>query len=81
MDDPYVGPYSADFLRGVCLYLHGGAWMDVGILLIRKLESIYWDPLEDPNSPFEVSVPWMYGTVMANHFVASRKGCPFIKCW
>ena len=55
--------------------------MDVGIILIRQLDDICWKQLEDPKSPFEVSVPWMYGTVMANHFVASRKGNPFIKRW
>ena len=73
--------HSADFLRGACLHLHGGVWMDVGIILIRQLDNICWKQLEDPESPFEVSVPWMYGTVMANHFVASRKGNPFIKRW
>lgn len=73
MVGPYTGPHSADFLRGACLYLYGGVWMDVGVVLIRQLE--------DPKSPFEVSVPWMYGTVMANHFVASRKDNPFIKRW
>jgi hypothetical protein len=55
--------------------------MDVDIILIRRIDSICWKQLEDPNSPFEVSVPLMYGQVMANHFVASRKGNPFIKRW
>lgn len=81
MDGPYVGPHSADFLRGVSLFNHGGVWMDVGIILIRHLDSICWRQLEDANSPFEVSVPVMYGTHMANHFVASRKGSPFIRRW
>ena len=81
MDGPYTGPHSADLLRGACLYLHGGVWMDVSIILIRHLDSICWKQLEDPESPFEVSVPWMYGKVMANHFVASRKDNPFIKRW
>ncbi|KAH8766225.1 hypothetical protein BGZ57DRAFT_827523 [Hyaloscypha finlandica] len=81
MDGPYKGPHSADFLRGALLYLHGGAFMDVGITLFRPMDRICWAPLEDPKSPFQVSVPNMYGTVMANHFVASRKGDPFIKRW
>ena len=55
--------------------------MDVGIMLLKRLEGICWGKLEDPESGFEVSVPWMYGAVMANHFVASRKGNPFIKRW
>lgn len=81
MEGPYTGPHSADFLRGACLWLYGGVWMDVGIILIRKLEDVCWAKLEDPNEPFEVAAPWMYGEVMANHFVASRKGDPFIKHW
>ena len=81
MDGPYVGPHSADFLRGACLFLYGGVWMDVGIILIRQLDQICWKHLGDPKSPFEVSVPWMYDAVMANHFVAARKGNPFIKRW
>jgi len=81
MDGPYVGPHSADFLRGAALFQHGGVWMDVGIILIRPLDRICWKQLEDPESPFEVSVPWMYGQTIANHFVASRKGDPFIKRW
>ena len=76
-----VGPHSADFLRGISLFNHGGVWMDVGIILIRPIEDICWKQLADPTSPFEVSVPWMYGNVIANHFVASRKGDPFIKRW
>ncbi|PMD42994.1 hypothetical protein L207DRAFT_454792 [Hyaloscypha variabilis F] len=81
MDGPYKGPHSADFLRGALLYLHGGAFMDVGIMLFSPMDRICWAQLSDPTSPFQVSVPNMYGTVIANHFVASRKGDPFIKRW
>jgi len=81
IDGPYVTPHSADFLRGAALYNHEGVWMDVGMILIRSLENICWKQIEDPNSPFEVPVPWMYVVVMANHFVADRKNDPFIKYW
>ncbi|KAF3922455.1 hypothetical protein AA313_de0206907 [Arthrobotrys entomopaga] len=81
MDGPYVGPHSADFLRGACLYKFGGVYMDVGIILFRALDQICWKQLEDPESPYQVSIPWMYGSISANHFVASRKGDPFIKAW
>ena len=81
MDGPYSGPHSADLLRGACLYLFGGVFMDVGNLLIRHLDRICWRQLEDATSPFQVAVPWMYGITTANHFVASRKGDPFIKRW
>jgi hypothetical protein len=81
MTGAYVGPHSSDFLRGACLWSHGGVYMDTGNILIRDLDRVCWKQLEDPNSPYEVSVPIMYGTVMANHFVASRKGNRFIKYW
>ena len=81
MDGPYKGPHACDLLRGSCLYHHGGVFMDVGNILIRHLDRICWNQLEDPQSPFQVSIPWMYGITIANHFVASRKGDPFIKRW
>ena len=81
MDGVYKGPHACDLLRGSCLYEYGGVFMDVGNVLIRQLDRICWNQLEDPDSPFRVSVPWMYGITMANHFVASRKGDPFIKRW
>ncbi|EPS45162.1 hypothetical protein H072_834 [Dactylellina haptotyla CBS 200.50] len=60
---------------------HGGVYMDVGIILIRPLDHICWKQLENPVSPYQISIPWMYGSVSAGHFVASRKGDPFIKAW
>lgn len=81
MDGEYFGPHSADLLRGALLYRHGGVFMDVGNLLIRDLDRVCWDQLADPMSPFQVAAPWMYGITMANHFVAARRGDPFIKRW
>ncbi|KAH8196989.1 hypothetical protein TruAng_008848 [Truncatella angustata] len=81
MDGPYVGPHSADFLRGACLYQHGGVFIDVGCILLRHMDRIGWDKLEDPNSPYQVAVPLMYGQTVANSWVAARKGDPFIKRW
>jgi hypothetical protein len=81
MDGPYTGPHSADFLRGACLYMHGGVYMDVGNILIRQLDRMGWSQLENSTNPRQVCVPWMYGQIMANHFVMGRKGDPFIKRW
>lgn len=81
LDGPYSGPHACDMLRGALLYVHGGVFMDVGNLLIRNLDRVCWRQLEDPESPYQVAVPWMYGITMANHFVAARKGDPFIKRW
>lgn len=81
MIGPYVGPHSADFLRGAALYAYGGVWMDVGCLLIRNLDKICWDQLADENDPHTISTPWMFEQHPANHFVAARKGDEFIKRW
>ncbi|KAF7333850.1 Capsule polysaccharide biosynthesis [Mycena venus] len=81
MDGPFTGPHSADFLRGACLYEHGGAYMDVGNMLIRHMDRICWNQIEDPNSPVHIAVPLVYGQIIANNFVAARKGDPFIKRW
>jgi hypothetical protein len=81
MDGPYVGPHSMDFLRGALLIEHGGIAMDVGCILMRDLARVCWNQLADPNSPFEVATPVMYGQVIANHFTAARKGNPFIERW
>ncbi|KAK4236324.1 hypothetical protein C8A03DRAFT_17022, partial [Achaetomium macrosporum] len=53
----------------------------LGIMLIRHLDRVCWDTLADESSLFRISVPLMYGQTIANHFVASRKGDPFIKRW
>ncbi|KAJ0275887.1 hypothetical protein COL940_008594 [Colletotrichum noveboracense] len=83
MDGPlgYTGPHSADFLRGICLYQYGGVWMDVGSILFRSIDDLCWNQLEDTNTPYQVSAPWMYLRGVANHFIGSRKGDPFIKHW
>jgi hypothetical protein len=81
MTGPYVGPHSADFLRGAALHAYGGAWMDVSILLFLSLDRVCWDTLASPTSPYTICAPWMLEQHVANHFVASRKGDPFIKRW
>jgi hypothetical protein len=81
MTGPYVGPHSADFLRGAALYSYGGVWMDVGCILFRNLDKICWDRLADENDPHTVCTPWMFEQHIANHFVAARKGDEFIKKW
>jgi mannosyltransferase OCH1-like enzyme len=81
MDGPYVGPHSADFLRGATLTVHGGVFMDVGNILLRSIDRICWRELEDPSSPFNGAIPWMYGTTIAQHLIAARKGDPFIQRW
>ena len=81
MTGPYVGPHSADFLRGATLFAYGGVWMDVGNILFRHLDDVCWNQLEDATSPYTVCVPWMLAQHIANHFVAARKGDEFIQKW
>lgn len=81
MTGPYVGPHSADFLRGAALFAYGGVWMDVGNILFRNLDKVCWDQLADDNSPYTISTPLMFEQYMANHFVAARKGDIFIQKW
>ncbi|KAF2000200.1 hypothetical protein P154DRAFT_534871 [Amniculicola lignicola CBS 123094] len=81
MTGPYVGPHSADFLRGAALYDYGGVWCDVGCIMLRDFDRICWTQLADEESPFTISTPWMLNQHIANHFVAARKGDPFIKRW
>ncbi|KAJ5586973.1 uncharacterized protein N7459_002738 [Penicillium hispanicum] len=81
MDGPYLGQHGADLTRSACIYEHGGAWMDVGTILIRHIDRICWKQLEDPESPYRVALPVIYGVCAANHFVAARKHDPFIYQW
>jgi hypothetical protein len=81
MTGPYVGPHSADFLRGAALYSYGGVWMDVGNILFRHMDNICWDQLANDESPYTVAAPCMFAQHTANHFVAARKGDMFIKNW
>ncbi|KAH7078242.1 hypothetical protein FB567DRAFT_130842 [Paraphoma chrysanthemicola] len=81
MTGPYVGPHSADFLRGAALFDYGGAWMDVGNILFRHLDEVCWNQLADDEDPHTVSTAWMFEQYTANHFVAARKGDIFIQKW
>ncbi|KAI1865879.1 uncharacterized protein JN550_008137 [Neoarthrinium moseri] len=81
IDGPWSAPHSADLLRGACLYTYGGAWLDVGAILVRSIDRICWNKLEDPDSPFRVAAPIILSQAIANHFIVSRKGDPLIKRW
>lgn len=75
MQGPYVGPHSADFLRGALLFKHGGVFMDVGNILFRRLDRVGWKELEDSASLYQICVPiseWMHRLIcvdFANHLV------------
>ncbi|KAF2116018.1 hypothetical protein BDV96DRAFT_598802 [Lophiotrema nucula] len=81
MTGPFTGQHTADFVRSAVIYRHGGVFMDVGILLIRRLDRICWDQLADPASPYNMAIPSLKKDNICNHFVACRAGDPFIKRW
>jgi hypothetical protein len=80
-EGPWAGPHSSDCLRGALLYLYGGCYSDVGTLMFRHLDDMFWNQLEDSNSPYEVVATIAWGRLIANGFIGSRKGSMFIKLW
>lgn len=81
MEGPYIGQHSADLLRAVTLWTHGGVWMDVGVMLTRDLDRFCWNQLADEKNEFEMANAWVDGPTIGNHFVAGRKGSEFLKKW
>lgn len=81
MDGPSLGQHGADLTRSASLYQHGGAWIDVGNILIQHLDHICWDKLEKPDSPYRVAIPVTDGLVGGNNFIAARKHGSFIYQW
>jgi hypothetical protein len=85
MTGPHIGQHSADLIRLPCLYLYGGLWMDVGMLLFRHIDDICWKEIEDPASPYEMAGFLMplrpnVGT-MLNGFIATKRHNGFVKRW
>ncbi|KAK5626102.1 hypothetical protein RRF57_001817 [Xylaria bambusicola] len=80
MDGTHSGPHKADFLRGACIYEYGGAWIDSSTFMLRTIDDICWNELENPESPFRVAVP-VFSDGLLNCFIAARKHDPFIKRW
>lgn len=85
MDGLFVGPHQGDLVRLPLLWKYGGAWMDVGTLLFRHLDEIWWNRIIDPASPcelggFAVEFREKYHT-MLNGFLLCQSGNPFIKRW
>ena len=81
----HTGPHSADIVRIPLLYIYGGVWMDIGIILLRDLDSICWDALSDSGTRYELAGfmikirPREY--CMFNGFITARNHNRFIKRW
>jgi hypothetical protein len=85
MNGPYVPQVQSDFVRFGLLYLYGGIWMDVGTLIFRHLDDIWWNVLDDANTPYTVGAfaleeEGSVNTIM-NGVIAAKKGDEFIKRW
>jgi hypothetical protein len=81
MTGPFAGQHTADFVRTAVVYQHGGVFLDVGILLLRHLDHICWDTLMDPKNSYNMAIPSINRTNIANHVVAARRHDPFILRW
>ncbi|TPX17816.1 uncharacterized protein E0L32_002917 [Thyridium curvatum] len=77
--------HVSDLLRLPLLYIHGGVWMDTGMLLLRHLDDICWRAIEDPSNPYEMAGILMplraeAGT-MLNGFIATKRKNRMVKAW
>ncbi|KAJ5424804.1 capsule polysaccharide biosynthesis protein [Penicillium cf. griseofulvum] len=85
MTGPHVGQHSSDLIRLLLLYLYGGVWLDVGMLLFQSLDTLCWNALEDPETPYEAAAfkvsmgPEL--SFLFNGFIAARRGSVCIKYW
>ena len=87
MDGKHAPQHASDLIRLPLLYKYGGVWMDVGNMLHTNLDTLFWDHLADPATPYEMGVWIISGQIkkewgsFGNYMVASRKGSEFIKNW
>lgn len=87
MDGSHRAQHASDLVRLPLLFEHGGVWMDVGNMLHTHLDTLFWDALSDPTTPYEMAAWIITGQIrrqwgsFGNYMVAARKGCIFIKNW
>ncbi|KAK3682875.1 hypothetical protein B0T22DRAFT_445042 [Podospora appendiculata] len=85
MAGPHAAPAASDLIRLPLVYLYGGVWMDVGFFLFRSLDSLCWNALADPTTPYEMATfaVNMGPTVgmIYNGLLAARKGNRCFELW
>lgn len=77
--------HLSDLVRLPLLIVHGGVWMDAGMLLIRHLDDICWAAIESEDSPYEMAgnlIPLRVeeGPIL-NGFIAARRENPLVQRW
>lgn len=82
-----TGPpqHISDLARLPLLYIHGGVWMDAGMILLRHLDDICWRIIVDPSNTYEMAGFLMplrpeAGT-MLNGFIATKRGNEMVRRW
>ncbi|KAF5677344.1 capsule polysaccharide biosynthesis protein [Fusarium heterosporum] len=79
--------HAADLARLPLIHQWGGAWLDVSNMLHVSLDSLFWDHLSAPDTPYEMAAWIITGQIrnrdcdFGNFMFAARKGCEFIKKW
>nr|POE49247.1 hypothetical protein CFP56_32397 [Quercus suber] len=87
MDGPHRAQHASDLVRLPLLFEYGGVWMDVGNMLHTHLDTLFWNALSAPDSPYEMAAWIISGQIrrkwgsFANFMLAARRGCVFIKNW
>ncbi|KAF5018070.1 hypothetical protein F66182_9969 [Fusarium sp. NRRL 66182] len=87
MDGKHAPQHAADLARLPLVYEHGGVWMDVGNMLHTHLDTLFWNHLTAPNTPYEMAAWIITGQIrnrwgdFGNFMFAARKNCEFIKNW
>ncbi|CAG7559694.1 unnamed protein product [Fusarium equiseti] len=87
MDGKHAPQHAADLARLPLIYEHGGVWMDVSNMLHTHLDTLFWDHLSSPDTPFEMAAWIITGQIrnkwgdFGNYMVAAKRHCEFIKNW
>lgn len=87
MDGSHAAQHAADLVRLPLIFEHGGVWMDVGNMLHTHLDTLFWDAISAPDSPYEMGIWIISGQIrkkwgsFGNFMLGARKGCTFIKNW
>ncbi|KAF4446208.1 hypothetical protein F53441_10184 [Fusarium austroafricanum] len=87
MDGKHAPQHASDLARLPLIYEHGGVWLDVSNMLHIHLDTLFWDQISSPDTPYEMGAWIITGQIrnkwgdMGNFVLAARKHCEFIKKW